>query len=187
MRKFILVPLVTLEQSTAEFLEIMTEPALFGGADFSAIEDLGIQCNTHEIRSFLKRLSSPPPSCNVYFTRDIINLSDSKALTFALILACCMQHPLCRYPKLIASGIIDIYDPKLSVTATDFFAAKLETLLTMPRSAHSIPWFFAEAQLNQLNQHKINALHALNIQLKPVSTLLDALFDLGMAQTADFN
>lgn len=181
MRKFVWVPIVSLGQNTqGKFLEIMSEPACFGGINMDALKNYGLTKNIAATQVVLKRVTQQPSSANLYLTSFLANLSNTQGINLGLILASFIQAPTCPYQKIIVAGQLETAKASLSVTTTGHFETKVKTILNLGEQAEPIPFYFPRAMTTESHLPLLSQMAALNIVLKPVDNLAEALFDFGL-------
>ena len=181
MRKFILIPIIYLGYpAKVQFLEIMSEAGAFGSVNFQALKTSGLTSAITITEQILNSLSHPSISANnLYLSYHLLNLNELRAISLGLTLAAFMQQKNCNYQKIIAMGEIDPNCPQLSISAGQYFETQIEAVLSLGQQKQTVA-FFIPAQL--FNETLKQRLALLNIQLKAVATLSEALIALGVRQ-----
>jgi hypothetical protein len=184
MRKFVWIPVVSLgPQTPGQFLEIMSEPACFGGINMDALKNCGLDKNIAETQAILKQLTQQPNRANLYLTRYLVNLSNTQGVNLGLTLASFIQAPTCPYQKVIVTGQLqlDATQASLSIATTGHFEAKIQTILNLGAQSDSIPFYFPRAMITESNATLLSQLPALNIVLKPIDNLSEIFIDFGLS------
>ncbi len=182
MRKFILIPVVKMgKEPKGLFLEIISEPSCFGGVDFQNLKNNGLAeevAITEKILNRLKYLKTT--ASQLYLSGYFLNINNL-SISLGLTLSAFLQQKNCRYNKIIVLGEIDVNSSQLLVSGGPFFETQIATILSLGRQPSTVA-LFVPAQLLIGSQHDLsNHLAELNIELKVVATLYDALSRLGVA------
>jgi hypothetical protein len=174
MRKFVWMPVVSLgRKSQGQFLEIMSEPACFGGINMDALKNCGLAQNVAETERVLRQLSAQPSCAHLYLTCFLANLSNTQGINFGLLAASFIQ-------KIIVTGHLDITKAYLPVSESSHFVDKVNAILNLGKQPEPLPFFFPRV-LAEGNTLLLSKLAAMNIVLKPIGSLRDVLMDFGMA------
>ncbi|MEQ1637768.1 MAG: hypothetical protein ABL903_13875 [Methylococcales bacterium] len=181
MRKFVWVPVINLgRKNQGQFLEIMSEPARLGGVNMDTLKNSGLNKNITATEAILKRLAQQPENTNLYLTSFLINLSNTQGINLGLVLASFIQTPSCPYQKIIVAGQVDVAQPSLPITASNHFDEKVEIIIKSGKQPKPIPFFFSRTLFNEKHAPLLSKLLALNIVLKPIDNLMEALSDFGL-------
>jgi hypothetical protein len=182
MRKFILIPVVSLGvEPKGLFLEIICEAACFGGVDFQNLKNSGLAKEVAITEKILTRLSHPKTSaCHLYLSNHFLNLN-SLSISLGLTLAAFLQQKNCRYHKIIAIGEIDLHSLHLSVSNEHFFETQITAIIALGKQPYLVALFVPAQLLNDTHHALSNRLEKLNIELKVVATLYEALTCLRVA------
>lgn len=182
MRKFVLIPIVSLgRDAKGHFLEVMSEPASFGGVNFQALKSSGLTSQVALTEQILNSLSYFGMSGNnLYLSNYFLNLSGLKGISLGLTLAAFMQQNTCPYQKIIALGEIVIDSLNLTVSASQYFDMQIAAVLGLGKQIHPLPLYLPADALNENIKNLSQQLNELNIVLKPITTLADALADFGI-------
>lgn len=183
MRKFALIPVIDLSgQTKGQFLEIMSEPAYFGGVNMDTLKSGGLSQNILVAKEVLKHLNICPKSATLCLTNFLADVSNTQGINLGLLLACFLQTPTCSYQKIIVTGQLNSASAQLSVTTALHFEAKLHAILTLGTQPEPIPFFFPQAMDTYKYKPLLLRLETINITLKPIDSLFDALSDFGISQ-----
>jgi hypothetical protein len=180
MRKFVLIPVASLgRQAEGQLLEIMSEPAHFGGVNMDALKSCGLDKNITTTKDVLSRINAQPSGSTLYLTGYLTNVSNTLGINLGLLVACFMQVPSCPYQKVIVAGQLEVNQTSFPVTETGYFAAKLQAILNLGKQSEPLPFFFPQVMQAE-NQAQLAQLEALNIVLKPITQVSDVLIDFGI-------
>ncbi len=182
MRKFILIPVVKLgKEPKGLFLEIISETRCFGGVSFQHLINNGLAEEVALTEKILNRLDQLKPTASqLYLTSHLLNINNL-SISLGLTLSAFLQQKKCRYNKIIVLGEIDVNSSQLLVFGGHFFETQLATILSLGRQPSTVALFVPTQLLNELHHDLSNHLVALNIELKGVATLYEALSHLGVA------
>jgi len=176
MRKFALIPVVNLGSDLkVVFLEIMSEPAYFGRWDFQNVKNSGLTkevATTEKILTILN-VSKIAPSC-LYLSHHLSNIN-SLSISLGLTLAAFLQQQNCPYHKIIAIGEVDINNPQLTISGGQYFETQIKAVLALGVQPYKVAFFVPAHLLNNTDQDLVQRLAALNIELKEVVTLKEAI------------
>jgi hypothetical protein len=115
-----------------------------------------------------------------YLSNHFLNLNELKAISLGLTLAAFIQQKSCPYRKIIVLGEIDRHCSLLSVSGGQYFETQIAAILALGKQTYPIPLFLPVSVLNKSHNNLSNHLAKLNILLKPVATLAEALADFGI-------
>ncbi len=185
MRKFVLIPVISLGWKTkAMFLEIISEPACFGGADFKPLKKSGLAAEVANTEKALKVLAyHHTAASHLYLGNHFLNLDSLKSISLGLALAAFMQQKSCHYQKIIAIGAVDSSDDNLEIVGGDYFAAQLNAILKLDRQPDTVPLFLPAATTEDKGAGLEAELAKKNICLQAVGNLYQALEALGIHMT----
>lgn len=183
MRKWVLIPITRLgRQPQGLFLEMVSEPAGWGGVNYQALNYHGLSAAVAVTERWVKKIGGFSLVGNEVFLRcHLLNLNGLKAIGLGLGLAAFMQHKRCAYQKIIALGDVDGTNPELPVLSSAYLDTEIAAILALGQQPSPVPIFLNRASLQQHPAALGQQLAALNMVLKPVSTFYEALAVLGLS------
>lgn len=181
MRKFVLIPIITLgRKEQVNFFEVYSEPAFYG-IDDRKLKNSGIVSEINQAKKAIKLLAYPrTPACHLYQGNHFINLSSLSYISLGLVLAVFMQHRDCRFKKIMSIGGVITDSLHLLITGGNYLVKQVPQIVQYSRHCSSLALFLPENTYKALDCSTKSKLACSNISVFPVNNLYEALTFMGI-------